>query len=205
VGIAFSMGGNILLNYVAEHHDMVGAMSICQGYDGLAAVQHIESERPFFRRVLLHKQKAYLREHSAVLGNRINVDRALAADNLFDLERHFTCALQVRQENGEHSSPEQYFDSASCVHRVHRVPSHVPLLLLNALDDPLVPPRLAELAVALSAAHPNIIAAQTTHGGHLGFMMSDSAWLPSARSFADVVALEFIHTVLLLQSRRQSQ
>jgi len=198
VGIAFSMGGNILLNYVAAHDDMVGAMSICQGYDGLAAVRHIESQQPFFRRVLLAKQKQYVREHRHILRQRLDVDHVLAATDLFELERRFTCAL--RPESGR--SPEQYFDGASCLHRMHRIERHFPLLLLNAMDDPLVPTRLAELTVALSSAHPNIIAAHTSHGGHLGFMMSDSVWRPTARSFADEVALEFIHAVLLLQSRR---
>lgn len=46
----------------------------------------------------------------------------------------------------------------------------MPLLCLNAADDPLMETGLARLADGFAAANSNIISVVTSHGGHLGWV-----------------------------------
>jgi predicted alpha/beta-fold hydrolase len=63
----------------------------------------------------------------------------------------------------------------------------VPMLILSALDDPLIEGR--QIPVTRLAANPNIVLALTKRGGHLGF--SHSGFF-SPRTWSDRVAIRFL-------------
>lgn len=94
------------------------------------------------------------------------------------------------------ASLEEYYEVSSCVQSIPAIA--VPLLVLHADDDPVVP----KDALPLDAlrANPNILTAITDHGGH-------SSWLEGTYPFTrpawvDRVAVEWLHAVAKLPAQK---
>ena len=57
--------------------------------------------------------------------------------------------------------------TSSCVHTLKNIT--VPMVFVNAMDDPIVPPPLLEIVRDFALNHKNVIYVEQKYGGHLGF------------------------------------
>lgn len=67
----------------------------------------------------------------------------------------------------------------------------VPLLCMTALDDPLIPRHVPNIALEASRSNPHVISLSTERGGHLGWL---TGW--RGESWGMAVVMHFISTVI---------
>lgn len=87
------------------------------------------------------------------------------------------------------ASLEEYYEVSSCDQNIPTVA--IPLLVLHADDDPVVPKEAVPLHFL--GANPHILTAITDHGGHSSWM---EGYYPFSRpAWVDRVALEWLEAV----------
>lgn len=207
LGIGFSMGGNVLMRYLGESEEhrrvFVAAAFMCSGYDPVDAIlgPAPNLSTGFYGNALAAKFRAIVRRHqqhlhgAEVSGGRLDVPRLLRTRSLPEFDTHFT--LRVTG----HASVQEYYESQRSVHMMSQL--HMPLLFLNAADDPLVPHRLFAPARRLAAQRDNVLFALTRWGGHLGFF--ERHWLPGMvrrTSWLDRVLVEYCAAALTMRAER---
>lgn len=190
------MGANILLNLLGSGDSSAlclrGCVSVCGGYDILAACHFIPRHRPLYNRFLSTKLRQVLRahkhhwEHNNNANTTIDVHAVLATTCVREFDRLFTCKLL------DYASPEDYYRDQSCVHRLHAI--NTPLLMVNALDDPIIPEMHLQQVVNLCKDSDHCVLAVPPHGGHLGF--AEGFLLPKQEAWMDRVSLEFLESVV---------
>jgi len=99
-----------------------------------------------------------------------------------DFDLHYTCAIHG------YNSVEDYYYHHSCIRYLPQV--SVPLLLINALDDPLV--AKTAIPMTIHETNDNVIIVTTEHGGHL-------AWCELEGSKLGIFPSSFWHEKLTLQ------
>jgi len=140
--IGFSLGGNVVVQYCGQYgaklleSNICGAISVCQGYDALKSVRNMNNS-PFWNFGLTTKLKRLLARHSDAFKDIIDVPHVLKTmRTIEDFDTLFTCKIYG------YESVVAYYNEHSSVNNLHNV--KVPLLLLNAVDDPIVPPFLLQ-------------------------------------------------------------
>lgn len=74
---------------------------------------------------------------------------------------------------------DSYYRDHSCISTMPAIA--VPLLCLNAADDPLMDPMVARCGDQFADTNPNIVSVVTSHGGHLGWVTGyRKQWMSSA-------------------------
>eukprot|EP00116_Pleurobrachia_bachei_P015164 sb/3475426/ len=73
----------------------------------------------------------------------------------------------------------------------------VPLLTLNAADDPIIAPYCADIPINLACHQEKKIHVQTQCGGHLGFYKG-GVIIPDGLSWMDTTLVEWFNAVLSL-------
>ncbi|XP_020790382.1 monoacylglycerol lipase ABHD2-like isoform X2 [Boleophthalmus pectinirostris] len=155
--VGFSLGGNIVCKYLGEdqvHQDRVlCGLSVCQGYSASRAQESLNcwtQGRRFynffltcsFRRLLLrHRQTLFSRDQ--------DLSPLFKATALRDIDEQY-----IRRFQG-YSSLKEYYETESCEHYLNNI--SVPLLLVNASDDPLVPPPLLQVPRTLAGTGPGSV------------------------------------------------
>jgi len=190
IGVGFSMGGNILMRLVGQDSEfarahLACAISISQGYDGLQGIKYLQTT--MFHNILIRKLLKLFARHADVFrrNSNINVDHVLnSVSDIEEFDQLVTCTTYGFKD------PETYYKDNSCIHHLHKV--SIPSLLLNALDDPLVPPSLIPSHIPLQNEH--VILATTQYGGHLGW--AQGFLLPFRTHWHELVTLQFIDAVL---------
>jgi abhydrolase domain-containing protein 2 len=197
--VGFSLGGNVVVRYMGvygselEASNVCGGMSVCQGYDALKAVRNVRG-LPFWNFGLTAKLKKLLKRHSHMFKETMDIEHLIKRVNsVEDFDTHFTLKVHGFE------SLEQYYQQHSCVHYLHGIKQ--PLLLLNALDDPIVPEFLLPYDAARD--NENIILATTKNGGHLGFI--EGTVLPKKTHWHERVALQFLEGCVELKQQQQKQ
>jgi predicted alpha/beta-fold hydrolase len=165
-----SLGGNVLGKWLGEQGEAArsivrAAASVCAPVDLRAAADALERGfarvySAWFLRTLKRSTRARLRRHGPILDER----RLAAARTLRQFDDAVTAPLHG------FSDADDYYARASA--KPHLAKVRVPLLLLNARDDPFLPeaalPHERELG-------PGVIAEYPHNGGHVGFL---PGWLP---------------------------
>ncbi|KAK7069464.1 Monoacylglycerol lipase abhd2, partial [Halocaridina rubra] len=174
--VGFSMGGNIITKYLGENarlrpRNIVGAISICQGYDAVRTLKsllewhnlariYLFSMTENMRSVIIRHKEALLTEE---VKRKYNIDerRVLTAATLPELDEVYT-----RRIFGFRSVEELYRTDSSADY-LHNI--QVPVIFINAKDDPLVHPDLLSIPEAFVKTNGNSLYIETEHGGHLGY------------------------------------
>ena len=187
--VGVSLGGNVLLKWLGEREGGVpdavaGAVAISVPFDLAPCAQALD--RGFCRLVyatnFLGTMRAKVRlkaDRDPGLREVIDLALALRAKTFAEYDRAVTAPL-----NG-FADERDYWTRASSAPYLRRI--RRPTLLVNALDDPIVPrealPDPAELP-------PWVRAEYIPHGGHAGFL--EGRWPWRIRSWAERRAVEFL-------------
>ena len=186
---------NILVNYLGEEGDkapIAAAVSLCNPFDLVISDANFSTG---FNRVYdtnlatslrtIHAKHAHLWDTPAGKAKHFNSAAALQATTI----RQFDDAI-TRVSFGWPSVEAYYAGSGSAA----RVPGvRVPLLCLQAEDDPIAP--AAAIPTAALEANPHCVLVTTQNGGHLGWTAGPGG--PRGAPWSDAPAIEFLYSALL--------
>jgi predicted alpha/beta-fold hydrolase len=111
------------------------------------------------------------------------------AESMFEFSNRFSSILYGFE------SATHYYHSASAINHLSSDSIKLPLLVVNAKDDPLVPPNA--IPVEKLKNNSSVVAVLTECGGHLGWL----DWL--GNNWFNRVAVEYIQALLKLQETKQ--
>ncbi|KAG0171069.1 hypothetical protein DFQ28_010557 [Apophysomyces sp. BC1034] len=167
IGIGFSLGSNILVKYLGEEGDktpLCGAISVANPFDFERSSLIIDGtywNRKVYSATLANNLKKAFGRHLDTLkeSGKIDVDQILAAGTLREFDD--ACTRKLR----DYDSVDAYYRDASSHRYIASV--RVPLLCMNALDDPIAPAECIPRDEIKK--NPYVILATTDYGGHLGW------------------------------------
>jgi hypothetical protein len=161
-----SLGGNMLLKYLGERGGEVAirlraAAAISPPFDLNLGGEHLS--QGLSQRYVAHflaSIQAKLRAKAELLRPLIDLERALAAQTLREIDEAMTAPL-----HGFASADDYYTRSSS---RRYLAGVQVPTLILRAKDDPLV--SAADIPYDLFLHNPILFPGITEQGGHVGWV-----------------------------------
>ncbi|XP_015433618.1 PREDICTED: abhydrolase domain-containing protein 2 [Dufourea novaeangliae] len=174
--IGFSLGGNLVTKYLGERApnkglNIIGGISICQGYNALEGTKFLlnwQNFRRFYLYIMSESVKNIILKHKNMLlseevkqRHNLNERDIISAATLPELDEAYT-----RKVHNFRSVMEMYKWSSSIFYLENIT---TPMVFINALDDPIVPDKLLEPIKEHANKHPNTIYIELAHGGHLGF------------------------------------
>ncbi|CAI5792751.1 Hypothetical predicted protein [Podarcis lilfordi] len=159
VVVGFSLGGNIVCKYLGENQTnqegVLCCVSVCQGYSALRAQETFmqwDQCRRFYNFLMADNLKKIILSHRHTLfAESPKKPQSLLESDLSRLHTA-TSLMQIddsimRKFHG-YSTLKEYYEQESCLHYLQKI--FVPLLLVNAADDPLVHDSLLSIPKALS-------------------------------------------------------
>jgi predicted alpha/beta-fold hydrolase len=184
--IGVSLGGNVLLKWLGERDvdapkQVAGAVAISVPFDLVHCARVLDRgfERAVYTTNFLRSLKDKVREKAKRYPGFVDVEAVLRARTFGEYDRTLTAPLHGFAD--EHD----YWTRSSCGPYLARI--RRPVLLINALDDPFVPPSALPDTRMLP---PNVEAAFVATGGHCGFI--EGRWPWRAESWAERRAVEFL-------------
>ncbi|XP_076630121.1 abhydrolase domain-containing protein 2 [Colletes latitarsis] len=174
--IGFSLGGNLVTKYLGERGtnklpNIIGGISICQGYNALEGTKFLlnwQNFRRFYLYIMSESVKNIILKHKNILlseeikqRHNLNERDIISAATLPELDEAYT-----RKVHNFRSVTEMYKWSSSIFYLENIA---TPMVFINALDDPIVPEMLLEPIKEHAKKHPNTLYIELAHGGHLGF------------------------------------
>ena len=151
--IGYSMGGNLLLNYLSKHHNSIDqATAISTPFD----IAHSVENTP-----LLYQKQILKRFQQRALSGIATVTHLDWANmnTIKDFDRWVTAPYFG------FDSADDYYKKASCKQVISDITC--PTLIVNAADDPFVSSACWPDRASLPS---NIEFIGTAHGGHMGFI-----------------------------------
>lgn len=209
IGVGFSMGGNILIKYLGEEPSRQAlfecAVSVCQGYDILRAkvlLHEWDGLRRFYNWAITQNVKSVIDRHVRVLfhgpdftcPHKSSIHRVRSSSSLVELDDAY-----IKKMAGFHHLDEFYAVNSSCNY-INQV--KIPVLLLNALDDPLVPEELFITPYNHVKCNEAALFVVTHHGGHLGFY-EGGFFTVSPLTWLDKAVMQYIMAVLKVKQSEE--
>lgn len=175
--LGFSMGGNLVTKYLGEsdtvrpEKNIIGGISICQGYDAKAATKWLltwQNFHRFYLYVLTENVKSIIMKHRHVLlSEEVKtkfglVERdIISAATLPEIDEAYTRRVH------NFASVNELYTWSSSKHYLCNIGK--PMVFINAKDDPLVHPELLEPVKQYTSSTPKSLFIELANGGHLGF------------------------------------
>lgn len=174
VCVGFSMGANLVTKYLGEeerHGQILAGISVCQGYDAKETTKFLlgwENLRRFYlfvmtenmRSILFRWQKQLFTEEIKQRHD-INERNIWSAATLVELDEAYTRKI------GGYTGLEEFYKKSSCISVWDKI--KVPMVFVNAVDDPLVAPALLQHVRRAASERENFLYVEQKYGGHLGF------------------------------------
>lgn len=163
--VGFSMGGNLLLHYLANQQNspLSAAAAISVPFELAQSTSYLKQ---FYQSKILKTlcQKLHLKRQLGVGHDDILIDNIVT---IGDFDRLVTAP------SFGYSSLEHYYQQCSSRYFLQDI--QCPSIILHAWDDPFVPrssvPNQSELSSSISLELHE-------HGGHLGFLSGGPPWRP---------------------------
>ncbi|CAJ0592965.1 unnamed protein product [Cylicocyclus nassatus] len=190
ISVGFSMGANITTRFLLEtteeeRNRILIGLSVGQGYSATKSVtlyQQWENGRRFYSYCITENMKRLLRRNYEqavaphVASGLVDEQRLWAATSVFALDENYN-----RRVAG-FPNVETFYEECSCLDHIHKL--KVPMIFLNAEDDPIIPKCLWEPVKELASRSEDIAFILTRHGGHLGFL-EGSSFAPHSVTWLD--------------------
>ncbi|OZJ05117.1 hypothetical protein BZG36_01388 [Bifiguratus adelaidae] len=189
MGVGFSLGSNVLVKYLGEEEEntpLIAGISISNPWDFVSSSLWID--RTWFRRNIYSRTMAgnlvrTYNKHAKVLeqNKNLNFDYIQGSKTIREFDDRCT-----RIAFGYDTVNDYYRDASSSRFLKH---VRVPLLCLNACDDPISPAECWPLDEA--KVNPNVCFVATDHGGHIGWFQG----FLSPRRWCMAPLAEFVHAM----------
>jgi hypothetical protein len=187
-----SLGGNVLLKYLGEQGSALSsqiraAAAVSVPFDLERSCRHIARgfstvyDRHFLR-TLREKAIAKLGTHPGLF-DRAALDRATT---IYDFDDAVTAPVHGFASAHDYYSRSSSLGFLSTIRR--------PTLLLNAIDDPFLPPEVLDEVRAAAERNPLLTLEFTDRGGHAGFVGGRWPWRPDY--YAERRVCEFLAAAL---------
>ena len=177
LGIAgVSLGGNVLLKFLGERgdqlpHQLRTAAAVSVPFDLSRSSTRINRG---FSRVYQHYFLSSLRRKALEKATRYPdlapVERIHQLRTLEDFDDLITGPLHGFKD------AEDYYRRSSSLAYLHRI--RLKTLLLNAVDDPMLPPQVLTEVREIAERNPALHLEFTAKGGHAGFIAGSRPWRP---------------------------
>uniref|UniRef100_A0AC35UEM3 AB hydrolase-1 domain-containing protein n=1 Tax=Rhabditophanes sp. KR3021 TaxID=114890 RepID=A0AC35UEM3_9BILA len=199
INIGFSMGANIMTKYLSGmcpemvKKTIIG-LSVGQGYSASKAAPYFhdwENGRRVYNYIINEKVKQILWKHydkcvkPHVVSGLVDESKIWAASSCATLDEHYHRRVNLAKGGGkvEHfRTVEDFYEWCGSLKGIPSI--KVPMVFLNAEDDPIVPIDLIKPVQEMCLANNKFAHVLTKHGGHLGFLEGRSL-KPSSKTWLD--------------------
>lgn len=163
--VGFSLGGSVLLNYLAEQghdpHGLAAAAAVSVPFDLAAGADALErGSGRIYGRYFVRKLGRKLALKAEQLGPVCDLDHAARARSVREFDDRVTAPLFGFRDAAD------YYARSSSAPLLDRI--RTPTLLLQALDDPFLP--ASTVPVEAIERNPWLVSGITPRGGHVGFL-----------------------------------
>ncbi|KAG5484768.1 hypothetical protein LSCM1_06591 [Leishmania martiniquensis] len=208
IGVAFSLGGLIVTNYVSEQ----GEAEAPSGFDAVYSITSPHNVRDgaaalrmpltqfLYGSTLLKGLRDYYKRHEKVLQDLPGVDKKIFAGGASMLVKRLRTVQDFDEYiTGPHfgfPGAKAYYAAASNFRRLHH--SHTPQVCVVAANDPVCgTPQPAPLWLHLIDRHPGgLIYVEMPAGGHLGFLGCPwSEWTQAPNEMERFVLRSLLHFI----------
>eukprot|EP00051_Salpingoeca_urceolata_P018208 m.254325 g.254325 ORF g.254325 m.254325 type:complete len:248 (+) comp19144_c0_seq3:89-832(+) len=196
VAVGVSLGSMILTKYLGEEGSntpLSGAMSISNPWDLHHATDSLEAfpSKQLYNSRLAAKLRHLVHNNKDVLDELVDFEALGSAKTIKEFD-----ALVIVQMFGYADVEAYYADATSLKWAPHVA---IPLLCLNAADDPFSP--LTGIPVDMCQQNSNVVVAVPPCGGHVGFPLGPLG--PFGPSLMDLAFAEFAMAVAKLPKKQQ--
>lgn len=175
--VGFSLGGNVLLKWLGERADDVpsevrAAAAVSVPYDLARGSRQLERgvARVYTRAFLQSLKEKAAAKIAQFSDLPVDGPAAAGARTLWEFDDVMTAPL-----HGFRDAADYYARSSS----LGWLPSiRRPVLLLNAVDDPFLPPAVLDDVRGIAKENAALHVEFPHHGGHVGFVSGASPWRP---------------------------
>jgi uncharacterized protein len=181
--VGFSLGGSMTIKYFGERGGQVrpevkrGVAISVPCVLAECGAELAKPDKRFYTRRFLNKLGEKIKAKAATMPDQLSY-RGYENIRLFEeFDNIYTAPLHGFR------NAQDYYDQVSAIRFVGQV--RVPLLLLNALNDPFLTP--ACFPVAIAEAHPFLHLEMPTQGGHVGFELAGTDETYAERRVAEWV------------------
>lgn len=184
-GVGFSLGSNILLKFCGGHQKTYfeGLISVSNPFDlHVAASQLQKTVNSFLYDRIFMKKRMSLYERNPHILEQKNIDPSTLKNlkSTMDLDRISAKLTGI-------DDVQEFYNEFSCKNSLEHI--KVPLLCLNAIDDPISHPKA--IPIDSVEKNPNVIIYLANGGGHLGFFDN---WL-GYPTFIERSSIEFLKVI----------
>ena len=172
--VGVSLGGAALMKRLIEHPDQTeirAAATLCSPFDLMRCGREIDRRmnlnRAIYAAHFLRTLKAKVREKARRFPFIADLRRLKKARTLREFDSVYTAPMHG------FADVDDYWRCASVRWDLQKIKT--PLLCINALNDPLIPPDSLPTA---DESPPSVCFLRTKHGGHAGFVGAPKNWLP---------------------------
>lgn len=160
-GVGSSAGTGLLVRYLGEEGDktpLKAAFALCPGYDTEIGFNHVH---PFYSKVMTKKViQAFIDPYRSSWQKTKSLAKVITAQNLAEFE-------QAYFEMAGYHDYESYSKAINPIYVFQNV--KIPLMILNAEDDPVCHIKYLEPYKESIQKMPNIMVVTTKKGSHCGF------------------------------------
>ncbi len=184
----FSLGGNIILNYVGSDFraaNVVACGVISPPVDLVDDIQYFgRSSNWMYDRYFLRSLKKKLKLRLEKFPDITPFRDGLTVNSLYAFDDVCTGPL-----NG-YANAEAYYTHTRALNRIDTIT--IPTLLIRAQDDPFFAPSIPQRVYA----NQNIVPLLPTFGGHIGFVGANTTAADATRFWAETQTIRFFSDVL---------
>lgn len=159
--VGSSAGTGLLVRYLGEeghHTPLKAAFALCPGYDTEVGFKNVH---PFYTRIMTKKLfKAFIYPYAQSWQNSESLEAILASKNLDDFQRQY-------YKLAGYESFEEYNLAVNPIYVFENI--KIPMMVLNAEDDPVCSIKNLEPYKKVIQSMPNIIVVTTKKGSHCGY------------------------------------
>ncbi|ESW15659.1 hypothetical protein PHAVU_007G091100 [Phaseolus vulgaris] len=184
--VGTSIGANILVKYLGEDGENIpvaGAVAVCSPWDLLIEDRYLRRGRvqKIYDKALAFALQDYAKLHQSHFSRNANWEGIEKSLSVRDFDDHATRVV------AKYESVDTFYRRCSSSTYVQSV--SVPLLCINALDDPIC--TTEAIPWDECKANKNIVLATLKHGGHLAFFEGLTAshiwWVRAVNEFLGVL------------------
>lgn len=187
-----SLGGNVVLKWLGEQGDcvpaqVVAAVAVSVPFDLARGSMHLQRgfSRLYESYFLRSLRKKALGKAARFPGHLDPVAIARAR-TLWNFDDAVTAPIHGFRD------ARDYYEQSSSIRWLQCV--RVPTLLLNAVDDPFLPPSVLDEVRAIARTNPALQIEFVAKGGHVGFISGSTPWRPVY--YAESRAIDFLDDAL---------